>query len=249
MRRLSSLIRGYTRNRTILVTVAACLLFDVLALARIVFPSVFDFIIKYHVFEAVSILALSQVLLLVLQIANAKRQHILFSDRDCEAELLAFLAANSNATTVLFFSAGLGARIGIIREIATRWSHLGLRVLAQHPDTHLDKDDAMRLGPQLNLVQKGDVPSRQHFEIRLSRLPATIRAIIVCDKSSKPLWAVASWFVYGKEARGVVIRGRDNPAFILDASRDTDEGDALAWLQEQFATAWETAKIDVAYPI
>ena len=158
--------------------------------------------------------------------------------------LLEFLSTHKNVASAHIFSAGLGARLTVIHEIVAPRNrlNLALSVLVQHPDTHLDRLDAARLSGQLALIQQGDIPASQLFETRLSRTPATIRALIVCAKSSKPVWASASWYVYRSE-RGTAIKGRDNPTFILDGLRHPEYRDVLVWLYDTLKSRLERRRV------
>jgi hypothetical protein len=246
MSRLASLIDLYTRRRTVIVTVAICLAFDVLALTRVFYPPVFGWLIEYRVFEAVTVLALSQILLIAVQIANPVRTPRLENERDVERQTIEFLSQHGEAKQIHLLSAGLSSRIPLLHEIVKHRNAPGLSILVQDPDRHLDLIDAGRLRTQLQLISRGDLASQGGLEIRKSGVPASIRGIIVCDRFGQPLWAAASWYVYRAAPGRTEIKGHDNPAFVLDGTR-ADDRPALLWLNERFLIAWNDAADNIAY--
>jgi hypothetical protein len=157
------------------------------------------------------------------------------------------VAGDPRAVRLLVFSAGLASRFDLVTTIhRSTPKPFTTSVLVQDPATALDRDDARRLETNL-LILKRDHPEIP-VEIRTFELPATVRALLLCDAEGAPLWGAASWYRYEQIQPGNVrVVGRRNPAVVFDA--DTSKGDStvLQFLVDSFDDLWARSADKVAY--
>jgi hypothetical protein len=89
------------------------------------------------------------------------------------------------------------------------------------------------------------------IEIRTFKPPATIRALILCDRKRKPLVGFAGWYRYeevtGEDGEFRVI-GQANPSMLVEAKNFEGDRTILGFLMELFERNWRANERDIVIP-
>lgn len=247
MRLQNRLISAYVHHRAVFTLLGIMVVLEVLFVARLFFPQAMTFILDLKVFEIVVLLAIGQMILLLVQLLYRTPRRTCEDEHECQVLVREVITTDRRAHSLHVFSSGLGSRLDFLTT-----AHLGTdrsfstQVVAQDPGLSPDRQDGDRMRHNLAILERDhpEVP----LEIRLSKVPASIRAMIVCDASGNPFWAVASWYVYQElEDSRVRVVGRRNPSLVLTAGASAEDKKLLDFLLGLFRQTWAGLEGQVAF--
>lgn len=232
---IRTLFRAGTTNVILLLLIAVYVL---LQIAGYFVTGLTDYLVKLHVFEVVSLLALLELLYLQLDRRAQSTQAIVVSkEQDAYRDFLVSARA-SEVASIDIISAGISARYQFIQEALS--CRVPVRVLIQGKNCAVDKADAERCDSFIELIERQIPKELKHlFEVRSALSIVSLRALILRQKSGSVGKAVISWYTYDGAGK---VAGHLNPSIILD------EGarylDPLRWFVAlEFDKEWETAEL------
>lgn len=243
------LVSIYLGNRSIVALLLLLAVLEILFLARTIWPTALEIVVKRHLFELVVLLCLSQIILLLFKLLERAPRHVCRDEYESAALLRERVATDPRAALLLVFSAGLSSRFDLITTIHRATTRaFSTEVLAQSPEAALDRTDADRLRSNLAIL------ARDHqglpLEVRTVGVPATIRGFVLCDRDRSPLWGAVSWYRYRELAGGgVSVAGRRHPAIVIDGDASKEETWVLQFLVASFNETWQQSAAGVVYPI
>jgi hypothetical protein len=248
MNLLRRLLAIYVTHRSVIALLFLMISLEFVFVLRLLWPQTFSFIVSAHLFEIVVLLAVAQMILILFKLLERAPRHVCSDEHECETILRERVASDPRAARLLVFSSGLGSRFDLITSIhRSAPREFFTQVLVQSPERGLDREDARRLRSNIYILNRDhpEIP----LEVRAFDLPATIRGLILCDRTSSPLWGVASWYRYDKSTDGdVVVVGRRNPSAVFNADESKEDGVMLDFLSAMFKRIWEQSAAQVVYP-
>jgi hypothetical protein len=214
-------------------------------IVRLAKPAFFQVVLDNHIFELVVLLALAQLILLLFRLLDRAPRRIC-KENECQDLIREAVRHDSRAQSLHVFSSGLGSRLDILTTIhANTTAGFHTEVLAQSPKSHPDREDAKRMPGNLSILKRDH--SKAPLEIRCFDTPATIRAMLVCDRSRRPLVGIVSWYRYERTGGGVRVIGRRNPGLVFRADDSAEDTSILAFLMETFENLWKDCEVNLVF--
>lgn len=193
----------------IISTVSTIIILLSLFIIRNVYPDTLRIIVESHVFEAVVLWTLLQILILLIR--PSEEVQIITSDIECQRRIME-LVRKGDISRADILSAGLSSRRSLIPEILE--NKVEVNVLAQHPDVAIDKEDGQRLIDSLGAIKQNlTQEAKNRFKVRFYFNTASIRAIVLRGKTFEPTYAFIGWYNY--HSRNTKIAGRPNPSVLI----------------------------------
>ena len=238
------LLRAYIESRAVFVIAVLVAVMDALFIARIFWPEALALLVNTHAFEAIVLFVLTQMLLVLWVISSHNPNRVLRSEDECSAELIKFLRENKRSKYVAIFSCGVASRENLLASVMNDadLSRISVEVLAQDPEEALDQYDARRIRDTVPHLLES-YPS-ERIAIRYFRGPASVRAVVACDKERRPLWGAVGWYVYsptGDPGRGVAVKGRGLPTVVCSDAR-SDDHEVLEFAMTEFRHRWADSR-------
>jgi hypothetical protein len=222
--------KGYS---AVITTVCTITILTVLFVIRAVYPQSLYLLVDSHVFEAVVLVTLLQILILLVR--PREEVEIITSDIESQRKIID-LVKTGDVAKVDLISAGLSSRRSLIPELLE--NKVEVNILAQHPDVAVDKEDGKRLLDSLRAIcQNLKLDEQKRLHVRLYYNTASPRAIILRGKTFAPTYVFIGWYFY--HTKNTKISGRSNPTiFISDRQK---EGRALIEFLDNMIERYSTA--------
>ena len=235
---LRTLVNFVINYKSIMSLLCMMLVLECLFIVQLFKPDIIEYILKYHIFEGIVLLALSQMIVLLFQLTRKAPKNIIEHEHELEYAVRDTIDKDNRAHSVHIFSCGLGSKINFITSLKKGNKSIPVEVLVQHPGDAQDRIDKWGTVRHLNVLMNDHV--KNPVEVHLFREPATIRGVIICNEYRKPVWGVVSWYKYreDKEKNRMAVKGRDNPAFVLSTGTYQDDT-ALAFFMKEFDWLWK----------
>jgi len=214
------------------------LLLEIFFIIRLFRPTTLSFIIKEQIFEVIVLLALMQMIVLLFQLIRQAPKKICKHEYELENAVRDFIQTNDRVYSVHVLSCGLGSKINFITDLRKGKERVPTEVLVQDPKYAIDKVDAERTSSNFKILNHDH--SEKSLQMRLFNEPATMRAVLICKKDRKPIWGVVSWYKYRDYGKGrMAVKGRDNPAFVLDSGASSIDDIVLEFFMDEFEWLWK----------
>ncbi|MGB8657926.1 MAG: hypothetical protein WCE90_09105 [Candidatus Zixiibacteriota bacterium] len=190
-------------------------------------PNVYEFIRKTHLFESIVLLILIEIVIVTVRKGKKKESFQVFTEEsDAQARIFK-LIETKQIERARILSAGLGSRRLLISRLAG--DGIDVEVLAQDPDTAIDKRDAQQTIELIHLI-KGDIGSEMlsHLHLLFHRNVSSLRAVILYEVRSRIKHLFLGWYAYYDN--NSIIRGSHHPTIYV--STKNQEGRKLSkWIE------------------
>lgn len=199
----------------------------IISIISLFWSDVYQLIRDTHAFEAIVIVLLIEIVILLTQKDRSSDTVIVLGEEnDAQAKIFEILKLREIERATII-SAGLGSRRFLID--ALRKAGVRLLVIAQDPETAIDKHDA-ELMPDIIELIKADNNDKNPSMLSLffNRNPSTLRAVILYESKSHICHAFLGWYTY--HSPDFKIHGSHNPIIYL-TSRSMQGRKIIDWIE------------------
>lgn len=214
---------------TFLVTVATIAVAAVITIWAVFSDDVYVFIADRHIFEAVVLLALLELLLFTARKDSTSEEFQLFSVEGETQSKVIDLIDGKLIKQVSILSSGLGSRTSLVSSILRKT--IPVDILVQSPETAVDNKDAAKLHENVEWIRfNAGEKSFSNLTVRLNPNVSTVRAIILYEAHTEVKHLFFGWYTYLNQA----VSGSPNPTFY--ATNQNPRGRAvLEWIENIIA--------------
>ncbi len=177
-----------------------------------IFPPIYDYIASLHIYEALILVTLTQLLWQVS--VRQKESGVRVIEEDEVVQEINSRVVEGKISSVKMLSAGIASRVTLIAWLVNQG--IRVQVLTQDPNTAIDKSDAARLAKNVDTVISGVFIEQNKglLDIRSYLGTASTRCVILYNKQNKPDYVYVGWYTYHE--RGKKLRGFINPTVACD---------------------------------
>jgi hypothetical protein len=174
------------------------------------YADIYKVISTNHVFEALVLAVLIEIVLLLTQQSSTNQQFEIFMEESLAQEKMFELIEQGSIARARILSAGMNSRRLLIARLAK--AGVAVQVLAQDPDSAIDKVDAQRTLDTIALI-RDDVGEAylSNLNISFHLGLATLRVVILYEKNSNIKHLFLGWYNY----RNGQVYGSHNPTIYI----------------------------------
>ncbi|MBI2854213.1 MAG: hypothetical protein HYX87_04745 [Chloroflexi bacterium] len=233
-----------THGITLFITIATAMVLIFLTIVGFFIPEVYRFVVENHFFDIIALACLLEIVFILLKQQRTLGAWLYQEDLAMQNKVLEILKTERIAG-VDIISAGMSSRTGLIQAVLSRGHKV--RLLAQHPDSAIDKDDGKRVRDSINvfchLRTEADLKS---LTVKYNKNPVSVRAILLRGEPFAHSYAMIGWYTY--HSAGSKINGRRNPTvFVSTAS--LEGRDLIIFVQQLFEKTWNNAGESETVPL
>jgi hypothetical protein len=243
MRRLFSSLVEFVEHAGLslfatLVTAAAVILIIVISWF---WPPIYSILESNHVFQALVLLMFIEVITLSIKRHEKDEELTVFMEETDAVSRLFEVVAERRVQKVRILSAGLGSRWIMIDRLIR--AGVRVRVLAQDPNTAIDKRDASHTLDNVQQLLRVAHLQNTNLLIRLNVNVTTVRAVLLYEPNDRAKHLFFGWYTYS--VRNTQVDGSPNPT--LYVSSDSAIGSSLCEWVERLMDSAENEARDVPF--
>lgn len=175
-------------------------------------PNVYTIISDNHVFEAIVLVLLIEVVILLAQRDRVESKFEIFEQDVAAQTRILELIEQKPFDKVTILASGLASRRLIVAPLIKKG--IQVEVLVQDPETSLDKQDIQRLKEAIDWIRI-DVGEEylEKLNLRYHVNIASLRAIVLYESHSKIRHVFLGWYIYTQQ--NTAVRGSQHPTIYI----------------------------------
>jgi hypothetical protein len=226
MKQITSALKDFVRERgwSLLILVITAIVAVIITITSWFWPKVYDFIESNHVFEAIVLAVLIEIVVLLPQRSESLRSFdVITNEHDVHTRILE-IAEQRPIKKVRMISYGLTSRRHLISNLLQ--FGLQIEVLAQHPEQAIDKENIDRICDTIEWLKLDAGDKLQNLQLFLCKDVISLRAVLLEETRGDVKHAFFGWYTYS----GSSVRGSQNPTVYV--STYSKQGmDIFKWIE------------------